>query len=216
MIRVHGIDVLDTPQELLDPARTAVVVIDMQNEIVSNGGGYAKHGYDVSPIQAIVPTIGRLLDAARQCEIPVIYTEFVHRDRFGACLMDGPNTFLHRRAEWISDVTEGTWAAATVDELAPRPGETVLAKSRASALCHTGLEGLLKDRGIDCVLLVGCLSDGCVLKTAIDMTHHGFYAMVVSDAVASMNPESHRLGLDYLALKVPIFTSAEVLAVWGG
>ena len=66
MIKVNGVEALNTLQELVDPAYAAILVIDMQNEIVAKTGGYAKHGYDISGIRQAIPVIRRVLDAAKE------------------------------------------------------------------------------------------------------------------------------------------------------
>jgi nicotinamidase-related amidase len=87
-------------------------------------------------------------------------------------------------------------------------------KSRASALYGTYLDNILRARGIRTVLLTGCLSDGCVLKTAVDLTEHGYYPVVVKDAVNSLTAERHDVGMKYMAMKFPMFSSDEIVRVW--
>jgi len=198
MIKVNGVEALNTLQELVDPAYAAVLVIDMQNEIVAKTGGYAEHGYDISGIRQAIPVIRRVLDAAKEMNLLVTYAEFVHRDRRGSPLVDGPSVQLHSSEAWVSDVVEGTWEAQTVDELSPEPEDAVILKSRASAIYNTYLGNILRSHGIRSVILTGCLTDGCVLKTAVDMTHQGFYPLVIRDGVGSLTAENHDLGLRYM------------------
>ena len=97
MKTIHGVEVLTEIEELVDPASTAMIVIDMQNEEVSEEGKYATDGEtDVSPARAIIPNIQRLLDAARGAGVLVTYAEFIHSSRDGVILMDGPSYFVHR------------------------------------------------------------------------------------------------------------------------
>jgi len=214
IMMLNGVEVFDKPGELLDPRHTALLVIDMQNEIASDKGGYFQHGYDIGRVRSIIPTIQTLLQAGRGRKIPVVYTEFVHRDRRGVSQMDGPTVYLHRNEAWVSDVTEGTWQAQTVDELGPAPDDLVLQKSRASALHGTYLDNFLRSRGIQTIVLTGCLTDGCVLRTAVHATECGYYAAVAKDAVGSLTAEKHDLGLKYMAMKFPVFSSDEILAAW--
>jgi|ERR1051326_1813936 nicotinamidase-related amidase len=137
MIRINDVAVFETPEELLKPLHSAVLVIDMQNETASEEGGYAKHGHDISRIRSAIPAIQRVLEASRGLSLPIVFTEFVHRDRRGLPLVDGPSVYLHRHEKWISDVTDGSWAARTLEEFAPQPGELIMQKSRASALYGT-------------------------------------------------------------------------------
>jgi nicotinamidase-related amidase len=186
----------------------------MQNETASLRGGYALHGYDLSKIRSIIPTIQRVREAGRSLNLVAAFAEFVHRDRRGISLMDGPNVYLHRGESWVSDVREGTWEAETIEDLAPQGRDFVIRKSRASAIHNTYLDNLLKSRGIKTVVLMGCLTDGCVLKTAVDLTEHGYYAAIVKDGVQSLTAEKHELGLRYLEMKFPTFFSSDVLDSW--
>jgi nicotinamidase-related amidase len=211
---INDVEIFDTAAELLHPRHTALLVIDMQNETASLRGGYAQHGYDLSGIRNIIPTIQGLLGAARELQIPVVYTEFVHRDRRGVSQMDGPCVYLHRNEAWVSDVKEGTWEAQTLDELAPAPSDYVLQKSRASALYGTYLDNILRHHGIRTMVLTGCLTDGCVLRTAVHATECGYYTAVVRDGVGSLTAEKHALGLRFMEMKFPAFSSQEVSSTW--
>ncbi len=214
MITIHEVEVLNSLEELVNPDSSAILVIDMQNEIADQRGGYARHRTDISGIQRIISTIARILGAGRRLGLLISYAEFVHRNRGGLTLVDGPNLLLHSAQEWISDVVEGSWEAQTVDELAPRAEDMVIQKSRASAIYNTSLDNMLKSRGLKSLLLMGCETDGCVLKTAVDMIQHGYYPVIVEDAVASRSEENHALGLQYLKKKCPVFSSGQILRTW--
>jgi nicotinamidase-related amidase len=214
MRTINGVDVLTTIEELVEPTRTAVIVIDMQNEIVSAEGGYAKAGTDISNVAAIVPQIQRLLRAARELGVLITYAEFVHRNELGASLVDGPYMYCHRNATFVSDVVEGSWEAQTVDALAPQVGDIVIRKSRASAMYHTMLDDVLQTRGIWSLIITGCVTGGCVLQTAADARHHGYYAVIVRDCVAAYDLESHDRALMWMEGLCPVFNLDEVLAAW--
>jgi len=216
MIRINDVPIPETLFELLDPRRTAVLVIDMQNETASLQGGYANHGFDLAGIRSIIPTIQKVLETSRKSGLTIAYTEFVHRDRRGVSLMDGPSVYLHRDEPWVSDVIDGSWESKTIEELAPLQADLVFQKSKASAIHNTYLDNVLRTRNIQSVLLMGCLTDGCVLKTAVDLTEHGYYAVVVKDGVHSLTSEKHNLGLRYVEMKFPTFTSNEVMRVLVG
>ena len=220
MKTVIGVDVLTTVKELAAPGRTAVLVIDVQNACFSSVGGFEGNGSggdaDVSNMTPIIPRIGRLLQAARARDILVVYTEFIHRNALGVTLMDGPNNYCVRHNPDQPDVVEGSWAARTVDELAPQEGDVVVRKSRGSAFYDTPLDNILKARGIGTVLLTGVLSAGCVLFTAADGMHHGYYPLVLRDCVASYSQEAHRQALIWMETQFPVFDLEEVLAVWAG
>ena len=215
MKTINDVEILTTIEELVDPARSAVIVIDLQNEEVSAGGGYAKTGADTSNLVAIVPGIQRLLAAARSLDVLVTYAEFIHRNSLGATLMNGPNVYCHRNSSWVSDVVEDTWEAQTVDELAPQAGDIIIRKSRASAMYHTRLDDALSTRGIRSLIITGCATGGCVMMTAVDAMHHGYYPVVVRDGVATYSLESHKRALAWMEGQFPTYNLDEILAAWG-
>ena len=222
MRTINGVEVLTTIEELVDPPRTAVLVIDMQNEIVSERGGYARAGTDVSPVAAIVPPIQRLLAAARGRGVLVTYAEFVMRNELGVTLMDGPGLYHLRHAAFTSDVVAGTWEARTVDALAPQQGDVVIRKSRGSAMYRTPLGDLLRARGIRSLVLTGAITEGCVLRTAVDAQQRGYYAVVLRDCVGSYDVVGsgdgggHDRALAWMETRFPVFDAAEVIAAWQG
>ena len=172
---INGIEVLNTRAEFLAPDQCALLVIDMQNENLKDDGGYARHGTQVGGMAGVTAAIRDLLAAARATGVPVFYTEFIHRSRHGVNLNDGPSLYVHRDADFVSEVREGTWQAQTIDDLAPQPGDVVLTKTRASAFHGTPLAAQLLNRGIRSVVLTGMITQGCVLHTHADALMKGFY-----------------------------------------
>lgn len=214
MRTMNGVQILTTTEELVEPGRTAVIVIDMQNEMVSEEGGYARSGQDVSGLAVIVPNIQRLLTHAREIGVLVTYCEFLHRNRLGVTLMDGPNIYMHQQGPFVSEIVEGTWEAQTVSELAPHSGDIVIPKSRASAMYHTALDDILRGRGIRSLIVTGGITDGCVLKTAVDATHHGYYSVIIKDCVASYKRQIADLAMAWMETRFPVLNLEEVLSVW--
>jgi len=212
---VYGcLEVLDTIEELVNPSHTAMMIIDMQNEIATEKGGYAQHGYDLRAVRSIIPVIQKLLASARERDMLVVYTEFVHRDRNGLTRMDGPSVYMHRHQSWVSDVVDCTLEAQTIEELAPMKRDVVLQKSRGSAFYGTYLDTILKRRGIRTLVLTGCLTEGCVLSTALYGAEWGYYSVVARDAVATLTKEQHDLGLKYLEMKAAVFSAHEITTTW--
>jgi nicotinamidase-related amidase len=191
MKTIHGVQVPTTLAEWADPAHTALIVVDMQNEIWSPKGGYSRNT-DSEPTEAapVIREIQRLLEAARRSGTLVVYAEYVHRNRLGANLMDGPNYAMHRDSDWVSCVREGTWGAQTIDELTPQEGEFVFTKSRGSSFKSTNMDDVLRTRGIRTLILTGCATGGCVMSTHIGALSHGYYPLLVTDAISPAGQES--------------------------
>ena len=210
---IEGIEVLTSLEELVDPRHTAVMCIDMQNEIASDRGPL---GARVAPVRAIIPNIQRLLDAGRRAGALVAYAEFIHRNRDGVSLLDGPELWPHRDQPSISLMQEGSWEAQTIDELAPRAGDLVILKSRGTAFCGTLLDAHLGARGIRSIILTGTATSGCVFATWIDARTHGYYPVLVTDAVAEAGGGRHEIALEWMGGSAPSATTEEVIHLWAG
>jgi len=216
---VNGVKVLTTIEELVNPVHSAVIVIDMQNEIVSTEGGYAKKDKSARADpekHRIIPRYAEqvkklkvFLDAARETGLVVAYAEYIHEDRNGRMVVNGPEVWTHRNSSWVSKAVEGTWESKTVDELAPRKGETVIHKSRADAFHNTYLDDLLKDKSIKTVLLTGTATSGCVFATAMGAIPRGYYPIIVRDCV-----DQDEQSLKYMEGRFPIYRSDEIMTVW--
>ena len=216
---VNDVEVLTTIEELVNPAWSAVLVIDMQNKALTSLT-YEEPGFDfknteVSNLTTIIPHIQEIIVAARRRGIFISYAEWIDRNIEGVPLVNGPHPYTHRDNSSPANIIEGSWEAQTVDELAPREGDYIDRKSWSSAFYHTGLDDVLRGRRIRCLLITGCITGGCVLKTAVDASHHDYYPVVIKDCVSSYNQESHDLAMTWLETKFPVFHRNEVISVWG-
>ena len=212
MKTIHGVKVPTTLADWADPAHAALMVVDMQNEIWSPKGGYA-HNTSSQPTEEtpVIREMQRLLGAARESGTLVVYAEYVHRSRLGANLMDGPNYATHRHSDWVSCVTEGTWEAQTIEELAPQEGEFVFTKSRGSSFNGTGMDDVLRTRGIRTLILTGCATGGCVMSTHIGAMAHGYYPLLVTDAISPDNQQSWTKWMQSMG---PSCTAEQLMECW--
>ncbi len=133
-----------------DPATTAVVVIDMQRDFIEDGGFGASLGNDVRPLQAIVPTVARLLSIARRAGLTVIHTRECHRPDLSDCppakrLRGKPAARIGDPGPMGRILIAGEPGAGIVPALAPLPGEVVIDKpGRARStppVCRVNLSG---------------------------------------------------------------------------
>jgi nicotinamidase-related amidase len=221
MRQINGIDVLTIIDEIVDAAHTAVLVIDMQNYMVSPEGEHSLAGTDTSAIEAAVPQIRRLLEAARDAGVLVTYTEHIMQSRLGVNLVAPPLLYQlqRRRARSVTHIIEDTWAARTTPQLAPQDGDIVFQKTTSyggSAMYHTVLDDALRMRGIQSLILTGALTEGCVLRTAVDTVQHGYYAVIVPECVCSIESENHELALAWMRTRFPVFNLDDVISTWEG
>ncbi len=216
MRRIESKLVYDTLDEIVAPERTALIVVDMQNEFCSPDGIPGKNGANVKPVKAIVPTLQRLLQTARSTSVRVLYLRHTHepdlsnlspaRLSFYAMLYGGSITPYH--------AIRGTWGHKIVPELTPEEGEIVINKDRSSGFFATNLDLLLRSNGIESVVISGMATHACVESTARDAGFYDYYVVVVKDGVADYSRKLHQASLLTMSNRCNMATSEEIVAVW--
>jgi ureidoacrylate peracid hydrolase len=185
----------------IDAARTAVIVVDMQNAFASPGGMFDLAGLDISGAAPAVAATARLLAVARGAGVPVIYLQMGFRpDLSDAGDPDSPAyhkelaLIMMRERPALAGklLVTGTWDWQIVDALAPEPGETVIAKARYDGFTRTGLADLLRARGIRTLLFSGIATNICVESTARHAFFEEFWPVLVEDAVNHAGPDFNR------------------------
>jgi ureidoacrylate peracid hydrolase len=185
----------------LEPARTALLVVDMQRGFVEAG-----EAMEVPPARACVPVIRRLLEAFRARRLPVVFTAFVYSP--DVPLLVGELHREHKPAAAgaprgvglpSSSCLAGSPSAAVVDALAPRPDEPVIEKRWYDAFSGSPLDGALRARGVTSLVMTGTMTDICVLATVIGAFNREYRVTVVDDGVATLWPDIQRATLDIVA-----------------
>lgn len=176
-----------------DPTHTALVIIDMQRDFVEPGGFGASLGNDVRPLQAIIPTVRRVLLAWRQIGGFVVHTREGHRSDLSDC----PTAKLVRGSPTlrIGDVgpmgrvlIRGEAGHAIVPELAPIEGELVIDKPGKGAFYATCLQEALQVRGITHLIVMGVTTEVCVQTTLREANDRGYECLLVEDGTDSYFP----------------------------
>jgi nicotinamidase-related amidase len=155
----------------VDPTRTALVVVDMQNDFVRLGGSLL-----VPDAEATIPAINRLLELARAHRMHVVYSQDTHRD-------GDPEWRI-----WPEHAREGTWGWEIVDALAPAAEETVIRKVRYDAFYGTPLDHLLRLWGVDTVVICGTVANICVHYTAASAALRWYSVIIPRDATSALEP----------------------------
>jgi nicotinamidase-related amidase len=187
------------PQDLrIDLARTAIVVVDMQNDFCHADGWLASIGVDITPARAPIEPLAALLPVLRAQAVPVIWLNWGNRpDRLNLSPSilhvykpTGTGTGLgDPLANGAPVLEEGSWAAAVVDELAIEPDDVRVSKYRMSGFWDTPLDSILRTLRIDTVLFAGVNVDQCVLATLIDASCLGYDCVLVDDCAATTSPD---------------------------
>jgi len=160
-----------TEEVVLPAGRTAVLVVDMQNDFVHERGALV-----VPAAAATVDPIRRLLRRARAAGVPVVYTQDWH----------APDDAEFRI--WPPHCVAGTWGAEVVDPLAPRPEEARIHKTTYDPFFRTDLDALLAGRGVENLVVVGTVANICVLHAAASAALRGIRPVVPQDGVSALAP----------------------------
>ena len=185
------------PAELsLDPARTAVIVVDMQNDFGSPGGMFEAAGIDISAIRATIPPTRAVLEAARAAGMTVVYLRMAMRpDLSDSGGTESPHWIKHRplragEASVAPDgregrvLVDGTWNTEIVPELPPGPDDLIVRKHRYSGFFGTDLHDLLQARGIGTLVFTGCTTSVCVESTLRDAMFRDYRCLLLEDCCA--------------------------------
>ncbi|HEX8156099.1 MAG TPA: isochorismatase family cysteine hydrolase [Solirubrobacteraceae bacterium] len=194
----------------LDPANTALVIIDMQRDFLEPGGFGALLGNDVSLLTKVVEPLSAVLDAARAAGMMVIHTREGHRPDLSDCppskkARGGLKTGIGDAGPNGRILVRGEEGHGIVHELAPIEGEVVLDKPGKGAFYATDLELLLRNAHISSLVVTGVTTEVCVHTTVREANDRGFECLVLSDCVGSYFPEFHEVGLKMIAAQGGIF-----------
>lgn len=189
-----------TPQTLsIDIARTAIVVIDMQNDFCHPDGWLASIGVDIAPARAPIAPLSGLLPRLRTAGVPVIWLNWGNRpDRANLSPSvlhvynpDGQSCGIGDPlpATGAKVLQAGSWSAATVDELPAAPQDIHVDKYRMSGFWDTPLDSILRNLDVRTLLFAGVNLDQCVFGTLIDASCLGYDCILLEDCSATTSPE---------------------------
>ncbi|MBN9082787.1 MAG: isochorismatase [Rhizobiales bacterium 62-17] len=200
----------------IDPAKTVCIVVDMQNDFVANGAKLqSKQAHDM------VPKLAQTLKAYREKGIRIIYTAHVHRkDGSDMGLYDD----LYGPIADRSSLVDGSTGAEIYNDLAPAAGEHIIKKHRYSGFFGTDLDIILREWGIETVIVTGTTTENCCHATARDAMFHNYKVVFLSDCTGTFDypdvgqgamaaADVHRATLTILAFSTAhVMTADECLA----
>lgn len=180
----------------INTARTAVIVVDMQNDFGARGGMFERAGINISGIQAAVAPTARVLAAARSAAIPIVYLKMGYRPDLSD--LGSPNSVNRGRHMLLNvgqDVTapdgrasrvlvRDTWNTEIVPELTPRQDDVVVYKTRFSGFYRTDLDDILRRRGITQLIFTGCTTSICVDSTVRDAMFRDYQSVLLGDCMS--------------------------------
>ena len=198
----------------LDPARCALIIQDMQNDVMAEGGAFAESG---SPQHAreqnVVANIRRLAEHCRARGVMVVHVHFLVEPGAPGLTLNAP---LFEGLADANALVRGTWGAAPVDGLELKPGDHVVTKMRMSAWEGSSLETVLKAGGRDTLIDTGAWTNMSIEHTARTGADKGYHMVVPEDACSTMNAEWHAMSIGYALQNVAIVTRTDdVIAALG-
>jgi ureidoacrylate peracid hydrolase len=199
-------------RQVLNPAQTTIMVVDVQHDFCAPDGRFAQSGMDVSAGRRILKPLASLLGTGRSAGVRPTYLRFVE-DPFGhviSAVYDRQRYSAGSELRYCNDEK----GQAILPEVAPQPTDPVIDKVRASGFFNTRLDTILRCAGVRTIVLTGVATDSCVLATAIDATARDYYVIVVTDCVASFSEERHEAALRLLSFKHPTVSAAEISRLW--
>jgi ureidoacrylate peracid hydrolase len=195
----------------LEPARTAVLVVDVQNDFCSPEGATAKSGRSVKACTDMVPRLMRLIDGARDAGVNVIFVQ-----ANGGRWTDS-EAWLYRASEKprSGNCREGTWGAEFYG-VAPRPDEAVVPKPRNSAFFNTRLDSILRTFKVDTLVVTGVATNVSVESTVRDAVQRDYNVVLVEDCAGAYDQAAHDATLfNVRNFFGTVSTCSEVLGIWG-
>jgi ureidoacrylate peracid hydrolase len=195
-----------------DFARSAVLVVDMTNDFGHPDGAYSRNGAQCEPLLEVVPAIAALVEAARAAARPVILcSQIVITDADDRVI--GSPGLLEARP-WIreSGLRSNTWGTRMIDSI-PAP-DIVVEKVRASGFFATPLDLLLRELGVETVIVVGGYTNQCIEATVRDAWALDYRIVLPADGCAAFDPRLHAATMESLRPLAVQPTVAEIIGVW--
>ena len=188
---------------IVDPSRSALVVVDMQNGFCHPEGSlYAPDS------EAAIEPVAELVDRARDAEMPVVYTRDVHPPE----QFDDAH-YYDEFDRWGEHVVEGSWEAEIVDELSVTDADHVVVKHSYDAFYQTELEGWLQAHGIETLLFCGTLANVCVFHSAASAGLRDFKPVLVEDALGYIDVDHREYAVEHTEFLFGESTTREALDI---
>jgi gluconolactonase len=198
----------------LDAARCALIIQDLQNDVIIDGGAFAESGSpDHAREQNVVANVAALADACRAKGIPVIHVHYIVEEGAPGLKLNAP---LFQGVKDTGALVRGTWGAAPAEGLEPKDGDFVVEKMRMSAWQGTRLENLLEGLGRDTIIVTGAWTNMSIEHTSRTGADKGFAMVVPEDGCSTMNADWHNASINYALQNVStVTTCAAVTAALG-
>jgi gluconolactonase len=198
----------------LDPGRCALIIQDMQNDVIIEGGAFADSGAPAHAIaQNAVANVADLAAACRSAGVPVIHVWYIVEKGALGLKQNAP---LFEGVKESDGLVRGSWGAAPADGLEPQDGDHVVEKMRMNGFFQTRLDVLLRGLGAETILITGAWTNMSIEHTARHGADAGYEVVVASDGTSTISEEWQHAALNYAMNNVgKVATCAEIKAALG-
>jgi gluconolactonase len=194
----------------LDPGRCVLIIQDLQNDVIIEGGAFADSGSpEHAKEQNVVENVKALAATAREKGVPVIHVHYIVEEGCPGLKLNAP---LFEGVKETGALVRGSWGAAAAEGLEPQDGDHVVEKMRMSAWHDTNLESLLEELGRDTVIVTGAWTNMSIEHTSRTGADKGYYMVVPEDGCSTMNADWHNASINYALQNVATVTNCGEVA----
>ena len=189
----------------LDASRCALIIMDLQNDVIIDGGAWAETGApDHAREQNIVANVAALAATCRSKGIPVIHVWYIVEEGAPGLKLNAP---LFHGVKDTGALVRGSWGAAPAEGLEPKDGDLIVEKMRMSAWQGTRLESLLAGFGRDTIIITGAWTNMSIEHTSRTGADKGFFMVVPEDGCSTMNADWQNASINYALQNVSTVTT---------
>ena len=189
----------------LDASRCVMLIQDLQNDVIIEGGAFADSGSpEHAKEQNVVENVAALADTCRSKGIPAIHVWYIVEEGAPGLKLNAP---LFNGVKDASALVRGTWGAAPADGLEPKEGDFIVEKMRMSAWQGTRLESLLAGLGRDTIIVTGAWTNMSIEHTSRTGADKGYFMVVPEDGCSTMNADWHNASINYALQNVSTVTT---------
>ena len=198
----------------IDPKSAAMVIQDLQNDVIIEGGAFADSGApEHAKSQNVVQNVKELAAAARKAGVPVIHIWYIVEQGATGLKQNAP---LFQGVKEGNGLVRGSWGAAPAEGLEPQPGDHVVEKMRMNGFYETRLDILLRGLGVETLIVSGAWTNMSIEHTARHAADAGYRVVVASDGTSTVSDEWHHAALSYAMQNVGVVaTCDEIAAAFG-
>ncbi len=217
MITYKGRQISETLDEIINPKHTALIVHELLNDFVSEGGNFDKAGVRIN-ITKMLPTVVKLIETARKKGIKVVYMRFTtypdNRQLNDPMIWKSYEKLINPKSP-PPPAMEDTWGWQIISEVAPKDEDAVIRKMRVDCFLQTNLDLILRSNGIKSFVILGVGAERGIVPTVSHGQNLGYFAVVPEDCIRPTSPAFEETAKKFISRYATMVNSADILKAWG-